>query len=74
MNAALLALIVFVIFALGYRFYGRYLSTRIFALADDDPVPSRELEDGVDYSLSLNHDSQIRLWLRERSVLLHKFN
>ena len=35
--------IVFVAFALGYRFYSRFLAQRIFALAEDEPVPSREL-------------------------------
>jgi carbon starvation protein len=49
MNAALLALIVFVTFVLGYRFYASHLSKRIFALGDDDPVPSREFEDGIDF-------------------------
>lgn len=49
MNAALLALVVFACFALGYRYYSRFLATRVFALSDSDPVPSRELEDGVDY-------------------------
>ncbi len=49
MNAALLAILVFALFAVAYRFYSRFLATRIFALADDEPVPSRELEDGVDY-------------------------
>ncbi|MCZ6784521.1 MAG: carbon starvation protein A [Proteobacteria bacterium] len=49
MNAAVLAAIVFVAFALGYRFYSRFLSVKIFALAEDEPVPSRELEDGIDY-------------------------
>ncbi|MEE9609301.1 MAG: carbon starvation protein A [Myxococcota bacterium] len=49
MNAALLAAIVFATFALGYRFYSRFLSTRIFRLSGDEPVPSRELADGVDY-------------------------
>ena len=49
MNAALLAAITFVLFALGYRFYSRFLSDRIFALSEDEPVPSRELEDGVDF-------------------------
>ena len=49
MNAALLAALVITAFALGYRFYSRFLSERIFALADDEPVPSREFEDGVDY-------------------------
>jgi carbon starvation protein len=48
-NAALLALLVFALFALGYRFYGRFLGERIFRLADDEPVPARELEDGVDF-------------------------
>ncbi len=49
MNAALLALIVLAAFAVGYRFYSGFLSRRVFQLADDEPVPSRELEDGVDY-------------------------
>ena len=49
MNAATLALIVFVVFTLGYRFYSKFLATRIFALSEDEPVPSHELEDGVDY-------------------------
>jgi carbon starvation protein len=48
-NAALLALVVFVVFAVGYRFYSKFLATKIFALADSDPVPSREHEDGIDY-------------------------
>ncbi|MBW2240647.1 MAG: carbon starvation protein A [Deltaproteobacteria bacterium] len=49
MNAAVLALCVFAFFAVGYRFYSKFLSERIFALADDEPVPSRTLEDGVDF-------------------------
>jgi carbon starvation protein len=49
MNAALLAVIVIALFAVGYRFYSRFLARRIFALLEDEPVPSRELEDGVDY-------------------------
>jgi carbon starvation protein len=49
MNAALLALIVVAMFAVGYRFYSGFLAHRIFALSDDEPVPARELEDGIDY-------------------------
>jgi len=49
MNAAVLAGIVFVAFALGYRFYSKFLAQRIFALAPDEPVPAEEFEDGVDY-------------------------
>jgi len=49
MNAAVLAAIVFAAFALGYRFYSRFLAERIFMLGADEPVPAVELEDGVDY-------------------------
>jgi len=49
MNAALLALIVFGAFALGYRYYSGFLSRTVFDLRDDEPVPSRDLQDGVDY-------------------------
>ena len=49
MNAATLALLVFVAFAIGFRFYSGFLSRNVFALSPDEPVPSRELEDGVDY-------------------------
>jgi carbon starvation protein len=48
-NAALLAILTFALFAIGYRFYARFLSEQIFRLRADEPVPSRELEDGVDY-------------------------
>ncbi|MEE2675189.1 MAG: carbon starvation protein A [Myxococcota bacterium] len=49
MNAALLAGIVLVLFAVGYRYYAGFLSRHIFSLSDEEPVPSKEFEDGVDY-------------------------
>jgi carbon starvation protein len=49
LNAALLAAIVFIVFALSYRFYAGFLSNRIFELREDEPVPSRERQDGIDY-------------------------
>jgi carbon starvation protein len=49
LNAALLALMTFVLFALGYRFYSRFLAERVFALREDEPIPARELEDGIDF-------------------------
>lgn len=49
MNAALLALLVFALFAVAYRFYAKFLAVKIFALAEDEDVPSRMFEDGVDY-------------------------
>lgn len=55
MNAATLAALVFVLFALGYRFYSGFLARRVFALSPDEPVPSREFEDGVDYVPTRTH-------------------
>ncbi len=49
MNAALLAAIVFALFAVGYRYYAGFLTRHVFQLAEDEPVPARELEDGIDY-------------------------
>jgi carbon starvation protein len=49
LNAALLAALVFVAFALGYRFYSGFLANSVFALSANEPVPAREFEDGVDY-------------------------
>ena len=55
MNAAALALIVLAAFALGYRFYSGFLSRVVFQLSADEDVPSRELEDGVDYVPTPRH-------------------
>ena len=55
MNAALLAALVFGLFALGYRYYSSFLSRKIFQIAEDEPVPARELEDGVDYVPTEKH-------------------
>lgn len=49
MNAATLAALVFVVFALGYRYYSRFLARAVFALSPDEPVPAQEFEDGVDF-------------------------
>jgi len=54
-SAALLAAVTLAIFALGYRFYAKFLSEQIFRLAEDEPVPSREFEDGVDYVPTAKH-------------------
>ena len=49
MNAALLSAIVLVLFVLGYRYYSGFLANRVFHLSSDEPVPSRELEDRIDF-------------------------
>ncbi len=55
MNAAVLALIVLALFALGYRYYSGFLSRVIFQLSDSETVPSREFEDGVDFVPTKRH-------------------
>lgn len=53
MNAAVLGVIGLVSFVCAYRFYGRYLSTKLFSLDELDQsnleTPANELYDGVDY-------------------------
>lgn len=49
MNAAHLGLIGLVLFSLAYKFYGSYLSQKIFELSDDDLTPAEELNDGIDF-------------------------
>ncbi len=49
MNAAILAVAVLALYAIGYRFYSRFLANRVFGLRRDEPVPSRQYSDGVDY-------------------------
>ena len=55
MNAVLLAAIAFISFALGYRYYARFLDQQVFQLSEDETVPSRELEDGIDYVPTRKH-------------------
>jgi carbon starvation protein len=54
-NAALLAALAFAAFALGYRYYSGFLTRRVFQLADDERIPARELEDGIDYVPTRKH-------------------
>lgn len=49
MDALLLMLACGVGYLVAYHTYGRFLARKIFRLQPDAPVPSRELQDGVDY-------------------------
>ena len=49
MNAIGLILFALIMYAFGYLFYSRYLSTKVFILDDSRKTPAKELEDGVDY-------------------------
>jgi carbon starvation protein len=49
MNAALPVLLSLLIYYLGYRFYSKYLSEKVFQLREDFKTPAYSLRDGIDY-------------------------
>jgi len=49
MDALLLMLVCGGGYLVAYHTYGRFLAKKIFKLNKDAPVPSRELQDGIDY-------------------------
>ncbi len=49
MGSILMMLLVFAGYIVMYRVYGKFIAKRIFKLNDNNPVPSVELEDGVDF-------------------------
>lgn len=55
MNSAVIAVVVLVLYFLGYRFYSRYLSRRVFQVSDDELTPSNELRDGLDFVPTNRH-------------------
>lgn len=48
-NGTWLALAALIIFFLGYRFYSKFLATRIYRLDPDFQTPAHERKDGVDF-------------------------
>ena len=49
METILIMVLVFAGYLVMYRLYGKYIGNKIFRLNDKNPVPSVELEDGVDF-------------------------
>ncbi|MGD8439143.1 MAG: carbon starvation protein A [Holophagae bacterium] len=49
MPPILVVVICFALYLVGYLFYSRFLSTKLFELRPDQPTPAHTLEDGVDY-------------------------
>jgi len=49
MSALLILLGVAMLLALAYRWYGRWLATRVFTLDDSEPTPAHTLRDGRDF-------------------------
>lgn len=55
MSAVVIAIIVLVLYFLGYRFYSSFLSKKIFKLSDDELTPANEVNDGIDFVPSKKH-------------------
>lgn len=49
MNSTWVVLIAIVIFGVAYKFYGAFIANRVFHANPDNPVPSEQLKDDVDY-------------------------
>ncbi len=49
MDVVLLMLVCFLVFFLVYKFYGNFISKKIYKLRDENTTPAREFEDGIDY-------------------------
>ena len=56
MSSIVLVLIGLLVFYLGFRFYSKFIGNRIFKIHEDDQiVPSKALEDGIDYVPTKKH-------------------
>lgn len=55
MNSLIIVFISFFLFALGYRFYSKYISTKIFNLNDKNITPAHRQRDEIDFVPSKKH-------------------
>ena len=55
MNSIFLVLFAFSFFYIGYRYYSKYISTKIFNLQDNTSTPAHTQNDGVDYVPTKKH-------------------
>ena len=55
MNSIYLVLFAFTSFFLGYKFYSKYISSKIFELNGDTPTPAHENKDNIDFVPTKKH-------------------
>ena len=55
MNSIYLVLFAFSFFYIGYRYYSKYISSKIFNLQDNTSTPAHTQNDGVDYVPTKKH-------------------
>ena len=71
MNSAYLASIALISFYLGYRFYSRFVSDKIYGLDESLKTPAHEFEDGIEDLIekavwNTNEDKPDLEWLRKK--------
>ena len=49
MNSSIIVIITFTAFYLGYKYYSRYISEKIFKLDETNKTPAHQFEDGIDF-------------------------
>ncbi len=49
MSAAVIAITVIIFYLLGYRYYSKFISEKVYGVKDKEPTPAHQLNDGVDY-------------------------
>src|SRR5208283_1739217 len=49
MNALTLVFVSLCVFAIGYRFYGLFIATKVLGVRSDRPTPADTCADGIDY-------------------------
>ena len=55
MSSVIIVIASFCLFALGYRFYSKFLSSKIFELNDSEITPAKSHGDGVDFVPTKKH-------------------
>ncbi|MFO8075676.1 MAG: carbon starvation protein A [Egibacteraceae bacterium] len=55
MPSAVIVIVSFIAFGLGYRYYSKYLAERVYRLEEDFRTPSYEFRDGVDFVPTNKH-------------------
>ena len=56
MSSILIVLTGFAFFYFGYKFYSKFVATKIFNIYDSSFItPSKEMQDGVDYLPTKKH-------------------
>ena len=55
MSSVIIVIISFLLFAFGYKFYSKYISSKIFSLDENEATPAHNQNDGVDFVPTKKH-------------------